>query len=119
MKKLSLLFLLSPLICHAEIMDKELSLFSIALIMLLGCIAAYFSARYKPWLLAIVLSVFGILAFGLLSEITDPFVGPAVAKEVGTLYILLSWANPLLIIILASYGLFMRRRNIRSGTELN
>ena len=97
-------------------MDKEPSFLLVVLVTLLGSIAAYFSARHKPWLLVAVLSVFGILAFAHLSEVTDPFVGPAIAAEAGIFYVLLSWANPILMLIFASYGLFIRGRNVKVNT---
>lgn len=107
MSKLLPIFLLFPLICHAEVMDKEPSFIIVVLFSLIGSIAAYTSARYKPWLLIAVLAVFGFLAFGQLSDVTDSFVGLAIKEEADRAYVLLSLANPILLIVFTTYGLLL------------
>jgi hypothetical protein len=116
MKKLPLLLLLFPLICSAEVMDKEFSFSVVLLFALVGSISAYFSARYRPWLLLIVLPFLGLLAFAHLSEVNDSFVGPAMATEAGGVYILFSWLSPLLILALTVCGLFLRGRHAKVNT---
>ena len=116
MKKLLPLLLLLPLTCSAEVMDKEFSFSAVLLLAVVGSIASYFSARYKPWLLVAVLPILGILAFAHLSEVTDPIVGPAMANEAGDVYIFFSWLSPTLILVFTCYGLFVKTRHAKVNT---
>ena len=111
-KTLALISLL-PIAAHAEVMDKELSFEAIILLALVGSVVAFFAARPKPWLLLILVPALCVLLLGHLAEIIDPFVGPAMAREAGHMYIVTSWLAPTLVLICIACGLFLRRRNIK------
>lgn len=97
-------------------MDKESSFLAVLLFALIGSIASYFSARYKPWLLLLVLPILGILTFAHLSDVNDPFVGPAIAAEAGGVYTFLSWLSPVLILAFTGCGLFLKVRHAKVNT---
>lgn len=100
---LPLLFL--PSSAFAEVMDKESSLLFVGVMTVLPSIAAYFVGRYIPFLLPLVLPLPLMFYFSQLSEITDPFVGPAMLHEAGLLYVAGSWIAPILFIGAAGLGL--------------
>jgi hypothetical protein len=111
-----LLFATLPALGHAEVMDKEFSLFTVVLWGLLGGLLAFFAARLKPWLLLVVLPVVGSFFYLQLTELMDPYVGPAIATEAGRLYIFISWAAPVLVLVSGSAGFVWRRRNVKINT---
>lgn len=111
MKKLFFLFGLLPAAVHAEVMDKEASLlmvWSTALVIALLCFGA---ARFRPWLLLLAVPVAAILAAGQLSEVTDPYVGPVILQEAGSVYVTSSWAAPFVAFLGVVAGLWFRRRH--------
>jgi hypothetical protein len=99
---------LCPLFAYAEVMDKEHSLFTILVWCAFGAVAAALAARYRPWLLLLVLPSVGFFFAGQLVEVLDPFVGPAMATEAGVLYIVVSWVAPVLVLLGGGIGLFFR-----------
>lgn len=93
-------------------MDKELSFATVLFVALVGAVVAFFVARLKPWFLLLVIPMLGLFFFAHLSEVMDPYVGPAMAREAGVLYIAVSWSAPLLILFGAALGLVFRSRNV-------
>lgn len=110
---------LLPLVAHAEVMDKEFSFLTVVLLNLIGTILVFLAARLKPWILLILLPVLGTLFYLHLTELIDPYVGPAIAKEAGEFYIFSSWLAPVLVIIGGSIGFILRRRNIKSTANIS
>jgi hypothetical protein len=82
---------MNALFAILEVMDKEPSL-TLTLIVggALG-LAGFFAGRRRPWLALLPLAA--LLVFGLarLSELQDPFVGPAIREEAGNGYALLTY----------------------------
>ena len=117
MRTLIILFIaLFPVLGHTEVMDKEFSLFTVILWGLLGGLLAFFAARLKPRLLLVLLPVVGSFFYLHLTELMDPYVGPAIATEAGRLYISISWAAPVLVLASASAGFVWRRCNVKVNT---
>jgi hypothetical protein len=73
-----------------EVMDKEPSLFGLALWYGVLCAIAYLASRKRWWLGLLLLPVIGI--FSNIAEVRDPYVGPAILQEAGQLYVTLSYA---------------------------
>lgn len=97
-------------------MDKEFSLFTVVIWGLLGGLLAFFAARLKPWLLLALLPVVGSFFYLHLSELMDPYVGPAIATEAGRFYIFLSWAAPVFVLVSGSAGFVWKHRNVKINT---
>lgn len=110
---------LIPAIAHAEIMDKELSLMTLLGTAIVGALAAFLMARRKPWLLFVFLPVMALFFTAHVSEIMDPFVGPAMAAEAGGFYIFVSWAAPLLVLLGLIIGLALRYHNAKEHAKLS
>ena len=111
-----LLIALFPVLGHAEVMDKEFSLFTVIFWGLLGALLVFLAARLKPWLLLVLLPVVGSFFYLQLTELMDPYVGPAIATEAGRLYIFISWAAPVLVLVTGIAGFVWRRRNVKVNT---
>jgi hypothetical protein len=107
---------LFPVLVQAEVMDKEPSFFAVLILGLFGALLVFLAARFKPWLLLVLLPVVATLIYLQLSELVDPFVGPAIAAEAGRLYIVISWAAPVLVFAGCSAGFVWRRRNVKVNT---
>lgn len=75
---------------------------------IVGAFAAFVMARRKPWLLFVFLPVMALFFGAHIAEVMDPSVGPAMAAEAGGLYIFVSWAAPLLVLLGGSIGLALR-----------
>lgn len=117
MRALLAIFLaLVPTLGHAEVMDKEFSLSAVLLWGFIGGVLVFLAARFKPLLLLILVPVIGLFFFGHLSELMDPYVGPAMAAEAGQFYVLISWAAPVLVLVGGGLGFVLRHRNVKAYT---
>jgi len=113
---LAIFIALFPTLGYAEVMDKEASLFDVLFWGLIGALLVFLSARLKPWLLFILLPVIGLFFSVHLSELMDPYVGPAMEAEAGQFYVVVSWVAPVLVLIGAAAGFFLRSRDVKTNT---
>lgn len=105
-----------PVLGHAEVMDKEFSLLAILFWGLLGAVLVFLAARLKPLLLFILVPSVGLFFFGHLSELIDPYVGPAMAAEAGQFYVFMSWAAPAVVLVSGVIGFAFRYRYAKANT---
>jgi hypothetical protein len=112
MKKLLPLLLLVPEMARAEVMDKEPSLLAVWGWAVISAALLFAVVKFRPWLLLGVAPLPALFFYGLLSEVIDPFVGPAMLREAGNLYIVSSWLAPVLPIAGVFAGWWLRRRRI-------
>lgn len=110
MARLTLLVLLLVAfgLAHAEVMDKEPSLMQNIVWGLVSSALCLFVARFKPWLLLVVVPLPAFYFLSLLSEIHDPFVGPAMLNEAGKLYIYSGYGLGVLVLASIFVGLWWR-----------
>lgn len=107
--------LLLPTWARAEVLDKEFSLPMLLAMAVVAAIVAFQVARRLPWVLAGLVPIVGLF-FGLhLSELLDPFVGPAMALEGGQTYVVVSWVSPLFVVAAAVIGFVLRVRRAKSA----
>ena len=113
MPPLLLVLILSmlPLTVSAEVMDKETPALFLWLWVFVAPVAALLTARYRPWLLLLVLPVPILFFTGQLLEVTDPQVGPAILSEAGLPYVVGSWVGPVLLVTSVLAGFLWRRRS--------
>lgn len=114
MSKFAYIFLLLPGMVQAEVMDKELSLFSVWLWVIVGAAGIFFAARFRPWLLLIAVPLLSFFFYVQLSEVTDSSVGPAMLREAGYIYIVSLWAAPVLAVVGAILGWWLRKRHVHT-----
>lgn len=107
--------LLLPTWARAEVLDKEHSFSTLLVVAVVGAIVAFWGAHRKPWLLVGLLPAVGIFFASHLSELVDPFVGPAMAREGGQAYVIASWASPLLVVAAVIAGYVLRVRHAKSA----
>ena len=114
------LLLVSSSLVHAEVMDKEPTQESMILWGIIGSLAIIFSARFKPWLLTLVLPLPVLYFYGLILEINDPYVGPAILNEAGTPYINYAYLLSALLAFSPFIGIIWRRYNesLKSDAKL-
>ncbi len=97
-------------IVFAEVLDKEPSLFSVWATFLTVGILGYLLCRFRWWLVGIVVPVALVLSVVWLSELLDPFVGPAMWNESRS-YVLQSYAAMLISVALPCIGALLQRRH--------
>jgi len=108
---LVLIVILFPATAFAEVMDKEPSAWEVLAWGAIGGVLTYLAARYRPWLLLLVLPLPVFFLFGVASEISDPFVGPAIIAEAGPSYIHFFSAAVVLIAVALLLGFALRLRS--------
>ncbi len=106
------LFVMNTFTALFEVMDKEPLLLQVWVLFLLVGVGGLLLCRYRSWLLAVVLPVALFLAWGHLSELHDPFVGPAIAREAGRDYFIQSYLAMALGVALPFLGMIKRRRGL-------
>lgn len=114
------LLLVSSSLVHAEVMDKEPTQGSMILWGIIGSLAIIFSARFKPWLLTLALPLPVLYFYGLILEINDPYVGPAILNEAGTACINCAYLLSALLAFSPFIGIIWRRYNesLKSDAKL-
>jgi len=112
---LFLVTLLLPTWARAEVLDKEFSFSTLLVVAVVGAVVAFWVARRRPWLLVGLLPAVGIFFASHLSELLDPFVGPAMALEGGHAYVVASWASPLFVVAAVVAGYVLRVRHAKSA----
>jgi hypothetical protein len=96
---------------YAEVMDKEPTLGSMILWGSIGSLVAIFSARFKPWLLLLALPFPVLYFYGLILEINDPYVGPAILNEAGPIYIYSAYLLSALLVFSPFIGMIWSKHN--------
>jgi lipopolysaccharide export LptBFGC system permease protein LptF len=114
-RTLFLATLLLPTWARAEVLDKEFSLPTVLAVAVVAAVLAFRVARGKPWALAGLLPIVGTFFWLHLSELLDPFVGPAMAREGGQTYVIVSWVSPLLVVAAAVIGYVLRVLHAKSA----
>ncbi len=106
---IALFFLLSVLgTAHAEVMDKEPSLMQNIAWGFVSSALSLLAARFKPWSLLLVVPLPVMYFWDLIREIQDPFVGPAMLKEAGAIYIYSGYGLGVLVLASIFVGLLWR-----------
>ena len=106
------LLVMNTFVALFEVMDKEPSLLQIWFLFLLVGVGGFLLCRYRSWLLAVVLPIALFLAWGHLSELHNPFVGPAIAREAGRAYFTQSDIAMALGMAFPLLGMIKRRRTL-------
>ena len=70
--------------------------------------------RFTPWFLLIIVPFPIFYFYALVIEILDPFVGKAILKETGNIYIYSSYGLPVLITANIIIGFLWRLKNKKS-----
>lgn len=109
---LCLFFVMNTFAAFFEVMDKEPSLLQIWLLFLFVGVGGFLLCRYRRWLSAVVLPIALFIAWGHLSELHDPFVGPAIAREAGRGYFTQSYIVMAIGVALPFLGMIKRRRKL-------
>jgi hypothetical protein len=107
---LALLLALFPYLAHAEVMDKEPALASIWFLCGAGAFVAFLFAIKRTTLLGII-AISGIITFfaGLLFELHDANIGPAILREAGIAYVVSAYAAPLMLSACLIAAVYFRR----------
>lgn len=92
-----------------EVMDKEPSLVHIWVLSVVLGVGGFFLAKYRYWLLAVVLAIDAVLAWSQLSELRDPIVGPAIIREAGYSYVVQSYVAIAIALMLPLIGAVVKR----------
>lgn len=96
-----------------EVMDKEPSIRSMWISTLVLGGGGLFLCRRWPWFALLIVPVVALGAWGLMGEIADPHVGPAILREAGASYPTHAYASAALSAILPLVGCAMWLRGRR------
>jgi hypothetical protein len=111
MRHLVKLLLFAPLPALAEVLDKEFSIGSLALLAVVGSSITFASATRKPKWLFVVLPVLALIYASHLLELSDPYVGLAMQTEGGTIYVVMSWLGPALCLLALVLAMAIKRHD--------
>jgi hypothetical protein len=106
----SLFLLLAPGLVRAEVSDKIATIPQLGLsAILVGSLLLLLS---RAWVRAglILLPVTALLAYAALEPTLDPYVGPAILAEQGSVYYFASYAAAAALVMLHVLGLWLGRR---------
>lgn len=99
---------------QAEVMDKEPSLSVVLVVAAVFAAAGFGAARYKPAILLGIVPLSMLLSYGHISELQDPSVGPAIAREAGTAYVYGSWGGMAAVAVAMLVGHALRSKQGRT-----
>jgi hypothetical protein len=101
-----------------EVMDKEWPLWFVLLSFVgVGAIGLFASRKWP--LTAVPVWGWAILGgFRLVSELRDPFVGPAIKTEAGLTYVILSYTSIGLAALLPAIGVWQNRVRKKRATSM-
>lgn len=105
---LALAFLV-PTRAFAEVMDKEPPIGAYWLVALVISTIGFFTCKKWPWLGVVVL----VASYGILTEVLDPVVGPAIRNEAGLGYVIQVYLCSLLTVSASVGGIVMHFRKKR------
>ncbi len=93
-----------------EVMDKEPPLAQRAAVYGVLSLGGVLLARKRWWLGLSVLPVVALFGLADISELRDPFVGPAIIEEAGVLHVVVWYALILLAAAIPTIAVVIRRR---------
>ena len=104
-----LLLTMNTLALIFEVLDKEPSLQSIWLTFLSVAVVSYLLCRWRWRLIALILPVALLLSLAWLTELLDPYVGPAMWQESRS-YVIQSYAAMMVAILSPCLSAYLRWR---------
>lgn len=110
---LPLLLIISPSVASAEVMDKEPMLGSIWVWTAVASIVGYLLCRWRVWLVFIAFPLAILLPLGVILELTDPDVGPAIVQEAGASYAVQAYLAGAVLVVAHVSGMVARMRRRR------
>jgi hypothetical protein len=99
----------------AEVMDKEPTLATLWATAGVIALAGVAAARLRWWLAALPTLVGAVFAQGVLVELYDPYVGPAILREAGRSYVLGGHAASVVALIVPIGAAYVGRRKLASA----
>ncbi|HEX3559961.1 MAG TPA: hypothetical protein VHU19_12205 [Pyrinomonadaceae bacterium] len=99
-----------------EVIDKEPSLLNVWALFLLVGATGFLLCRLHRACLGLTLPIAVLLSLGYLTELHDPYIGPAILNEAGRGYFLLSYVAMSIALLLPVTGALiprLKRRQLR------
>jgi len=89
----------------AEVADKEPTITAIWTVAAFLCIGGFVLCRWRRVAGLIALPLAALWAWAMFSEIHDPYVGPAILRELGRGYVTQAYVAALIPFVIAASGL--------------
>ena len=96
----------------AEVSDKEPTVAVIWCVAALVAFAGFSLCRWRRLAAIFVLPFVAVWAFGITSEVRDPFVGPAILHELGRGYVVQAYLAALIPFVFVTIGFWRRRHDV-------
>jgi hypothetical protein len=116
------LLIVTPTAAWAEVMDKEPAPVEIWAWAICGGAAAGVAWNVRAWLGALATAALARFFITLWSELSDPFVGPAIRAETGTTYlttVACATAVATALVLGGAFRAFRRARRVRRENSGN
>ncbi len=103
-----------PVICYAEVMDKEPSFVAVWIWALSGTVAGILGAKIRWWLLFVTLPLPLIFYYQMIfNELADEHVGKAIRIEAGEVYVYSIYLGLVLVLVGHVFGFLWGKKTRR------
>ena len=96
----------------AEVGDKVTAVGAIWLMSLAVSLVALLASAWRRRAVLVVMPLIGLWAVVVTSEVRDPYVGPAIAVELGRGYVTQAYVAAMTPFLFVGIGLLLRRRRL-------
>src|SRR5438309_2103567 len=95
----------------AEVADKEFTLPTLWIAAVLLCGSGFLLSSWRRWAAILPLLFCFVWCYLVVSEVRDPYVGPAIRQELGMSYVIQSYFSALVPFLFIGWPLFRGRTN--------
>jgi hypothetical protein len=96
----------------AEVADKEAAIAAIWGIAAFFCVLGFLLCRWRRVAGLVALPLAALWTWAMVSELRDPYVGPAILRELGRGYAVQAYIEALIPFVFVAIGFWRRRHDV-------